>query len=81
MLSIIAKANFCSHYCLHFLSSYSEPRFSTAVEKSSMNTVQIMCTHVCKCKIIPSETVPGMQGEMKERGGGGEFKYDIFDLL
>jgi hypothetical protein len=28
----------------------------------------------------PAETVPGM-GVMKENGGGGEFNYDIFDIL
>jgi hypothetical protein len=33
-------------------------------------------------KMISVETIPGMGGgEMKENGGGGEFKYDIFDLL
>jgi hypothetical protein len=33
-------------------------------------------------KMISVETIPGM-GEkgMKENGGGGEFKYDIFDIL
>jgi hypothetical protein len=32
--------------------------------------------------MISVETIPGM-GEkgMKENGGGGEFKYDIFDIL
>jgi hypothetical protein len=35
-----------------------------------------------KAKMIPVETVPGIQGEgMKERRGEGEFKYDIFDTL
>jgi hypothetical protein len=29
-------------------------------------------------KIIPVETVPGIRGrELKDNGGGGEFKYDI----
>jgi hypothetical protein len=33
-------------------------------------------------KIIPVETMPRMGGEViKENGGGGEFKYDIFDIL
>jgi hypothetical protein len=34
-------------------------------------------------KMIPAETVPGMGGRrgMKKNGGGGEFKYDIFDIL
>jgi hypothetical protein len=33
-------------------------------------------------KIIPVETVPRIRGEqIKESGGGGEFKYDIFDTF
>jgi hypothetical protein len=33
-------------------------------------------------KTITAETIPGMgEGGMKENGGGGEFKYDIFDIL
>jgi hypothetical protein len=33
-------------------------------------------------KMIPVETVPGIGGEgLKESSGGGEFKYDIFDIL
>jgi hypothetical protein len=29
--------------------------------------------------MIPVETIPGMgRGEIKQNGGGGEFKYDIF---
>jgi hypothetical protein len=32
--------------------------------------------------MIPVETVPGIRGQvMKESSGGGEFKYDIFDIL
>jgi hypothetical protein len=31
-------------------------------------------------KMRPVETVPAV-GVIKENGGGGEFKYDIFDLL
>jgi hypothetical protein len=31
--------------------------------------------------MIPVETIPGMGGWIKESGGGGEFKYDIFDTL
>jgi hypothetical protein len=28
------------------------------------------------------ETIPGMgEGRIKENAGGGEFKYDIFDIL
>jgi hypothetical protein len=33
-------------------------------------------------KKIPVETIPGMgEGGIKENGRGGEFKYDIFDIL
>jgi hypothetical protein len=33
-------------------------------------------------KMIAVETVPGIgEGELKESGGGGEFKYDIFDTF
>jgi hypothetical protein len=33
-------------------------------------------------KTIPVEIVPGIRGKgMKERSGGGEFKYDILDTL
>jgi hypothetical protein len=48
-----------------------------------MNTIQIMCTHVCKLKMISVETVPGIRvgGGMKECSRGAEFKYDIFDTL
>jgi hypothetical protein len=32
--------------------------------------------------MIPIETLPGIrEGRMKEKPGGGEFKYDIFDTL
>jgi hypothetical protein len=36
--------------------------------------VQILCTHICKEKMKPVETIPN-----KERGinKNGEFKYDI----
>jgi hypothetical protein len=34
-----------------------------------------------KGKKIPVETVPGMGGRIKENGRGGEFKYDIFNIL
>jgi hypothetical protein len=33
-----------------------------------MNMVHKMCTHVCKCKMIPVKTIPGMAG----RGDKGE---------
>jgi hypothetical protein len=33
-------------------------------------------------KMICVETFPGMGEEwVKKNGGGGEFKYDIFDIL
>jgi hypothetical protein len=37
-------------------------------------------------KMVPVETVPGIGGVrgeegVKERSGGGELKYDIFDTL
>jgi hypothetical protein len=32
--------------------------------------------------MIPIETIPGMgEGRIKENGGGGEFKYDIFAIF
>jgi hypothetical protein len=31
-------------------------------------------------KMRPVEMISGMGG-LKENGGGGEFKYDIFDIL
>jgi hypothetical protein len=31
-------------------------------------------------KMIPVKTIPGLGG-VKENGGGGEFNYDIFDIL
>jgi hypothetical protein len=33
-------------------------------------------------KKMPVETIPGMGGgKIKENDGGGEFNYDIFDIL
>jgi hypothetical protein len=33
-------------------------------------------------KMRPVETIPGMgRGLIKENGGGGEFKYDIFNTM
>jgi hypothetical protein len=33
-------------------------------------------------KMIPVENIPGMGAEeIKENGGKGEFKYDIFDIF
>jgi hypothetical protein len=31
-------------------------------------------------KVISVETIPGMR-EIKENDGGGDFKYDVFDIL
>jgi hypothetical protein len=41
------------------------------------------CVHMyVNGKITPIETIPGMgEGKIKKNGGGGEFKYDIFDIL
>jgi hypothetical protein len=30
--------------------------------------------------MVPVETIPGIRGG-RDKGGGGEFKYDIFDTL
>jgi hypothetical protein len=51
-----------------------------------VNMVQILCTHICTIfvngKMIPIETIPGMGGrEIKKNGRGGEFNYDIFEIL
>jgi hypothetical protein len=49
-----------------------------------VNMVQILCTHVCKWKTRPLETIPGMGergGEIKKNVEGGDLKYDIFDML
>jgi hypothetical protein len=45
--------------------------------------VQIWCKYcVYKCKTIPVETIPGMgEVEVKKNGGGGEFKYNVFDTF
>jgi hypothetical protein len=41
------------------------------------------CVHIhVNGKMISVETVPGMRGGgIKENGGGGEFKCDIFDIF
>jgi hypothetical protein len=47
-----------------------------------INMMQIMYTHVCKCKTLPVETVLGISGGgIKESMKGVEFKYGIFDTL
>jgi hypothetical protein len=44
-----------------------------------MNIVQILCTYICKWRY---KTIPGMgRGEDKGDDGGGELKYNIFDIL
>jgi hypothetical protein len=43
--------------------------------------VQILCTYVCKWKKGPVETIPGMEGDIKENDGWSGFKCDIFDIL
>jgi hypothetical protein len=51
-------------------------------EHGWVNMGQILCTHVCKWKNDTVETIPGMgRWRIKENGGGGEFNYDIFDIL
>jgi hypothetical protein len=47
-----------------------------------VNMVQILCTNVLNGKMVLVETLPGIGVRgMKENGGGGEFKYNIFDVL
>jgi hypothetical protein len=47
-----------------------------------MNMVQIMYTHVCKCKNDTCWNCSrNWEGGIKESSGGGELKYDIFDIL
>jgi hypothetical protein len=46
-----------------------------------VNTVQILCTHICTWKMRPVKTILGMRGGViKKNGGGSEFMYDIFDI-
>jgi hypothetical protein len=41
--------------------------------------VQILCTHKCKLKKDNLKLfIEWREGEIKENGGRGEFKYDIF---
>jgi hypothetical protein len=40
--------------------------------------VEILCTHVCKWKMRPIESISGMvEGWIKKNDGGSEFNYDI----
>jgi hypothetical protein len=47
-----------------------------------VNITQIVCPHVCKWE---NDTCSNYSrnggGRVKEKGEGGEFKYDIFDIL
>jgi hypothetical protein len=45
-----------------------------------VNTVQKMCTHACKCKKLYLLKLIQEWG-VKENGRGGEFMYDIFEIL
>jgi hypothetical protein len=47
-----------------------------------VNMVQKLCTYVCKCKNDTCGNYSRSRGRrVKKRGGGDEFKYDIFDIL
>jgi hypothetical protein len=47
-----------------------------------VNTVQKNVYTYVNAKMIPAETIPGVgRGRIKESGGGGKFKCDIFDTL
>jgi hypothetical protein len=40
--------------------------------------VEILCTHVCKWKMRPVESIPGMgERAIKENDGGNESNHDI----
>jgi hypothetical protein len=57
---------------------------SRKVEKrcGRMNMVQILYTHVCKWKMRPVKLFQKWEmGVIKENGGGGEFKCDVFNIL
>jgi hypothetical protein len=47
-----------------------------------VDMVEIFCTHVCKWKMRPVETIPGMEGRgIKENDDGGELNYEKFQEL
>jgi hypothetical protein len=46
-----------------------------------MNMVQTMYTHVCKCKMIPAKTVPGIRGGGDEGEPWMEMNLSVFDTL
>jgi hypothetical protein len=80
-------ANFISNWqkkksCFSFyLSSIFFYKIEDGGERGRrMNTVQKCIYIYINAKMIPVETVLGISGEgIKESGGQGEFKYDIFD--
>jgi hypothetical protein len=43
--------------------------------------VQIQCAEFVNGKMKTVETIPGMGQRGKINNGGGEFNYDIFDIL
>jgi hypothetical protein len=45
-----------------------------------VHIVLILCTHVCKWKNETCSNFRNRDRKVKENGGGGEFKYDIFDI-
>jgi hypothetical protein len=52
------------------------------VHNGKVNIVQLLCIHVCKWKNDAFKTIPRIEvGGIKENDGGGEFKYDIFEIL
>jgi hypothetical protein len=46
-----------------------------------MTIVQVLCTHVCKWKDAPVETIPRIRGGGIKENGGVEFNYDIFNIF
>jgi hypothetical protein len=61
----------------------SGSREEVGKECRKVNIVQILCAHECKWKndICCNCSSNRRRGEIKENGGGGEFKYDVFDIL
>jgi hypothetical protein len=47
-----------------------------------VNIVEILHTHICKCKNDTVETIQEWRDKgIKENDGGCKFKYDIFDIM
>jgi predicted nucleotidyltransferase len=47
-----------------------------------VNMMHILSIHICKCENdICCKYLKSRGGRIKESGGGGEFKYDIFSTL